>query len=64
MNTDLSVLNSTLTMSSREIAELTGKRHNNVLMDIDNLLKTLCSDLSTGYKSTTYVNVDGRQYRQ
>lgn len=64
MNTDLSVLNSTLTMSSREIAELTGKRHNNVLRDIDNLLKTLCSDLSTGYKSTTYVNVDGRQYRQ
>ena len=41
MNTDLSVLNSTLTMSSREISELTGKRHDNVLADIRNMLKSL-----------------------
>ena len=31
-----------LTMTSREIAELTGKRHDNVLRDIDELLKEIC----------------------
>lgn len=46
----------TLSMTSREIAELTGKRHDNVLRDIDGLLESLSSELRTGF-STTY---DGR----
>ncbi len=37
MNT-LPVLKS-LTITSREIAELTGKRHDHVLRDIDNIMK-------------------------
>jgi hypothetical protein len=41
-----------VTMTSREIAEITGKRHDNVLRDIDNLLKTLPSDLRTGFSMT------------
>ncbi len=43
MNNQLITLNTntTLTMSSREIAELTGKRHDNVMADIRNMLDSL-----------------------
>jgi anti-repressor protein len=55
----------TLSMTSREIAELTGKRHDNVLRDIDNLLETLPSELSSGFHSNTYESGDPpRPYRQ
>lgn len=36
-------------MTSRDVAELTGKRHDNVLRDIDNLLKSLTPDLGAGF---------------
>lgn len=44
------------TMSSREIAELTGKEHRNVLADIRNMLEKLeidCADFSAQYKDST-----------
>lgn len=59
----LKALNQILTMSSRVIAELTGKRHDHVLRDIDNLLKTLSPDLGLGYKSTTYKDSNGKKNR-
>lgn len=59
----LKAVNQITSMSSVEIAELTGKRHDNVLRDIDNLLKSLSSDLSLGYKSTTYKDSNGKKNR-
>lgn len=52
MNDLISVRTSTTSMTSREIAELTGKRHDHVLRDIDNLLKTLSPDLGSGFLMT------------
>lgn len=52
-------------MTSREVAELTGKQHNHVLRDIDVLLESLSPDLDSGFKSTTYTSGDPpRAYRQ
>lgn len=58
------VASSTLTMTSREIADLTGRRHKNVLRDIDALLETLGSDLSQGFKTSTYKDSTGKENRQ
>jgi len=63
MNT-MQTLNTVVTMSSSEIAELTGKQHKNVLRDIDRLTESLSSELSLGYKSTTYVDSTGKPNRQ
>jgi len=53
-------------MSSREIAELVGKEHRNVMRDIRNMMETLTmsSNLSPCCKSSTYVGKDGRNYDQ
>ncbi|KOR28100.1 hypothetical protein TI03_05510 [Achromatium sp. WMS1] len=61
MNT-LPVLKS-LTMTSREIAELKGKRHADVLRDIDTLLKALHADLRLGFKSKSYKDSTGKSNR-
>jgi len=53
-----------LTMTSREIAELTGKRYDNVLRDIDELLKDISSELRRSIKLITYQDKQGRSYRQ
>ena len=59
----LKAVNQIITMSSVEIAELTDKRHDHVLRDIDNLLKTLSPELGLGYKLTTYKDTTGRKNR-
>ena len=67
MNTQFSNLLSNhpnqLTMSSLDIAQLTGKRHDNVLRDIDVLLAALTSDLCSGFKSSTYLDASGKPNR-
>lgn len=47
---------STLTMSSREIAEITGKRHNNVRADIEKM----ADDLSLNFQQKTEASHGGR----
>lgn len=52
-----------VTMSSKEIAELTGKEHSNVLRDIRNLVANLQnSDLKPVYKTSSYVGDNGQLY--
>ena len=43
---------------------MTGKAHFNVLRDIDNLLESLNSDLSLGFKTSTYEDATGKSNRQ
>lgn len=60
---DMSEFGSETQMSSLEIAKLTGKRHDHVLRDIDNVLKTLSPDLGSGYKLSFYKDKLGRDTR-
>lgn len=55
-----------LTMTSREIAELTGKEHAHVMRDVRALVDALAMnpDLDSCVKSTTYTGKDGREYPQ
>lgn len=64
---NLIVLNcGVLTMTSREIAKLTGKEHPHVMRDIRDLQKALSTnpDLDSCVLSTTYAGKDGRNYPQ
>jgi len=58
------ITQNTMTMTSREIAELTGKRHCDVLRDIDNLIESLNADLRLGFKSSTYEDSTGKSNRK
>jgi phage regulator Rha-like protein len=55
-----------LTMSSVEVADLTGKQHKHVLRDIETVLRQLEKDgsnLSHGFKPGDYVAGNGRRER-
>ncbi|GEM17901.1 Rha family transcriptional regulator [Gluconobacter oxydans] len=63
MNTDLFAQTQSLTMSSREIAEVTGKDHRNVTRDIEKML----NDVGEGVLKfeQTYTNAqNGQSYRE
>lgn len=48
------------TMTSREIAELTGREHDSVLRSVRNIYDSLPADLRTGIISTAYVDANGK----
>lgn len=55
----VSVKNNQAVTSSLQVAEYFGKRHANILRDIQNLI-LLNSKLSSGYVSTTYIDPNGK----
>lgn len=59
MDNLMNLHNNELTMSSREIAELTGKRHPDVKRDIKNMLEQL--NLSVSNYAQTYLDVQNKK---
>ena len=59
----MEIVKAVKTMTSREVAELTGKDHAKVLRDIDTLLESLNPEMALGFKSTTYKDVTGKSNR-
>ena len=51
-------------MTSREVAELTGKDHAKVLRDIDALLKNISSETAVGFKLSCYKDATGKSNRR
>ena len=61
MNIQVLEANNVLTMSSLEIAELTGKRHDNVMSDIEKMLKDL--EIHDHDFAGTYKTARGNEYK-
>lgn len=65
MNAITAIPAAVLTMSSREIAELTGRDHGNVMRDIRTMLDDLqASNLNPVCETTTYEGANGQRYPQ
>lgn len=65
MNAITAISSAVLTMSSREIAELTGRDHGNVMRDIRTMLDDLqASNLNPVCETTTYAGANGQRYPQ
>lgn len=60
MNTELQMLN-VVTMSSREIAELCDKRHDNVMRDIRKMLIDLCGEEGLLSFESSYINAQNKE---
>ena len=51
-------------VSSRDIAEGLGKRHDHVLRDLDNILKSDNPNLGSEIIDSSYINSRGKEYRE
>ena len=64
---NLQNINGKILVSSNDVADTFGKRHDSVLRDIDNLIKSAKSDStklwSEMFIESTYLNSRGKQYR-